>query len=105
MIATARQRLDACTRAQGNPDDVAKCTAGRVNYSDSAFSDRKGRREHVQKTARNWLNELDSEIDKCLLSRQQGGRRYFGRRCEKYWLSNRLSSGTVYGCTDDTAIN
>lgn len=106
VIATARQRLDACTRAQGNPDDVAKCSAGRVNYSDNAFSDRKGRREHVQKTARNWLNELDSEIDKCLLSRQQGGQggSSGGGQNDSGYQTD-CPSGTVYGCTDDTAIN
>jgi len=90
VVSVAKQRLEACTRAQGNPDDVAKCTKGRVNYQDNAFSDKKGRRLHVQGTAKNWLADLESEVDACLLKQQMGGNG---------------GGNTIYGCMDEDALN
>ena len=95
VVSVAKQRLEACTRAQGNPDDVAKCTKGRVNYSDSALSDKKGRRLHVQGTAKNWLADLESEVDACLLKQQMGAGGNGGGG----------GGQTIYGCMDSDALN
>lgn len=99
-IAIAKQKLEECTRAQGNPDDVAKCTKGKVVYSQFG-ADKRGRRLHVQETAKNWLNELESDVQSCLLKKQQSS----GNEQNQSGYEQGCPSGTVYGCTEDTAIN